>query len=218
MPQIIVASYEILSYPEDVLQRIEKAARTCYKSEDKITSDSAEKLVRNLIKRGHMAMIEFGGDVTVKFVSNRGFTHEMVRHRLCSFAQESTRYCNYGKGKFGNEITVCDPVEMLNMRIMDDGVRGRILRALLASWVRAEADYLELIDLGAPAEVAREVLPIGTKAEIVVEANVREWMHIFSQRASNKAHPRMRELMLPLLAEFQELMPIIFDGVGQVGS
>ena len=214
MPQIEVSRYEILSYPENVLQRIEQAARTCYKSEDHITDDSAEKLVRNLIERGHHAMIEFGGDVTVKFISNRGFTHEMVRHRLCSFAQESTRYCNYGKGKFGNRITFCDPVAMLEMKIKDATLRGRILHALLESWARSEADYLELVKLGAPAEIAREVLPIGTKAEIVVEANVREWMHIFSQRASKKAHPRMRELMLPLLTEFRELMPIIFDGVG----
>lgn len=215
MSNIITPSYEILEYPREVLQRIERAARTCYKSEDKITEGSAEKLVRNLLKRGHMAMIEFGGSASVEFVSNRGFTHEMVRHRLCSFAQESTRYCNYGKGKFGSEITVCDPTEALAIRVTegDDRVakRARWKLWMLESWARAEEDYLRLVEDGCPAELAREVLPIGVKAEIVVEANVREWRHVFSQRASHLAHPRMRELMIPLLIDFSELMPVIFD-------
>lgn len=216
MPNIIEAYYEILEYPKDVLTTIERAARTCYKSEDKITKGSAEKLVRNLIRRGHMAMIEFGGILVVRFVSNRGFTHEGVRHRLCSFAQESTRYCNYGKGKFGEQITVCDPTVMLEMRVEDVEARARYKSAMLASWLRTEEDYLDLVGDGCPAEVAREVLPIGLKAEIVVQANVREWRHIFSQRAAHLAHPRMREVMFPLLGKCRELMPIIFDDVGEL--
>lgn len=207
--------YLILGYPANVLERIEKAARTCYKSEDKITEDSAEKLVRSLLKRGHMAMIEFGGVATVKFVSNRGFTHEMVRHRLCSFAQESTRYCNYGKGKFRGRITVCNPDEALFMREPDAEKRARWRAKLLASWTKAEVGYLELVEDGCPAEIAREVLPIGTKAEIVVSANVREWRHIFEQRSSHLAHPRMRELMIPLLMDFAERMPVIFDDLAE---
>jgi len=222
MTQIVTSSYEILSYPKNVLESIEGAARTCYKSEDRITADSAEKLVRNLLKRGHMAMIEFGGVVVVKFISNRGFTHEEVRHRLCSFAQESTRYCNYGKGKFGSEITCCDPTGVLAMRVTegDDCVRKRARWKLwmLESWVKTEADYLRLVNDGCPAELAREVLPIGLKAEIVVQANVREWRHIFSQRASHLAHPRMRELMIPLVYEFAEKMPIIFDDLRPQGQ
>jgi len=211
MTQVTTPRYVILDYPRDVLARIERAARTCYKSEDKITQGSAEKLVRNLLKRGHMAMIEFGGEATVRFVSNRGFTHEMVRHRLCSFAQESTRYCNYGKGKFGSEITVCDPAEALFMREPDLDKRARWRLWMLESWAQAEEDYLRLVEDGCPAELAREVLPIGTKAEIVVSANVREWSHIFSQRAHHLAHPRMRELMYPLVVEFDEKMPVIFE-------
>lgn len=225
MTQVVTPSYEILEYPRDVLQRIERAARTCYKSEEKITEGSAEKLVRNLLKRGHMAMIEFGGEATVRFVSNRGFTHELVRHRLASFAQESTRYCNYAKSKFGSEITVCDPTEALALRVTegDDRIakRARWKLKMLNSWARAEEDYLDLTADGCPAELAREVLPIGVKAEIVIEANVREWRHIFSQRASHLAHPRMRELMLPLLAEFTELVPVIFDdlyGAGEIAE
>lgn len=211
MTQVIQPRYVILHYPEDVLGRIERAARTCYKSEEKVTKGSAEKLVRNLMKRGHMAMIEFGGEASVKFVSNRGFTHEMVRHRLCSFAQESTRYCNYGKGKFGSEITVIDPTEALFMREPDLEKRARWKLKMLNSWARAEEDYLDLVNDGCPAELSREVLPIGVKAEIVVSANVREWRWIFSQRASHLAHPRMRELMIPLVFDFAERMPVIFD-------
>lgn len=211
MTQVTTPRYVILDYPRDVLTRIERAARTCYKSEDKITQGSAEKLVRSLLKRGHMAMIEFGGEATVKFVSNRGFTHEMVRHRLCSFAQESTRYCNYGKGKFGNEVTVCDPTEALFMREPDLEKRARWKLKMLNSWARAEQDYLDLVNDGCPAELSREVLPIGVKAEIVVSANVREWRHVFTQRASHLAHPRMRELMVPLIHDFAERMPVIFD-------
>jgi thymidylate synthase (FAD) len=211
MTQVINPSYEILEYPERVLERIERAARTCYKSEDKITEGSAEKLVRSLMKRGHMAMIEFGGSASVRFISNRGFTHEMVRHRLCSFGQESTRYCNYGKGKFGGEITVCDPTEVLFMREPDLEKRARWKLKMLSSWARAEEDYLDLVNDGCPAELSREVLPIGVKAEIVVEANVREWRNIFSQRASHLAHPRMRELMIPLVFDFAKKMPVIFD-------
>lgn len=216
--KLVTATYEIMDYPSDMLIRIERAARTCYKSEDHITYDSAERLVRSLIKRGHMAMIEFGGVATVKLVSNRGFTHEMVRHRLGIFAQESTRYCNYGKGKFGSEITTCDPADVLGMREQDPEKKARWKVKMLDSWLRAEHDYLDLINDGCPAELAREVLPIGLKAEIVVQANVREWIHIFSQRTSHSAHPRMRELMRPLLEDFRRLMPVIFDDVGIIDN
>ncbi len=203
--RLVKPSYEILAYPEDALLAIERAARTCYKSEDKITEDSAEALVRRLIKNGHHAMVEFGGRVCVKFVSNRGFTHEMVRHRLASFAQESTRYCNYSKGKFGSMVTFVEPLEELN---------DLQKNWLLECWYKAEQSYLTLVAAEMPAQIAREVLPIGVKAEIVVDANVREWRHVFSQRCSKKAHPRMRELMIPLLKELQEKIPVIFDDLG----
>ncbi len=196
--RLIKPSYEILECPTDALLKIERAARICYKSEDLITAGSAEKLVRSLIKREHGAMLEFGGWLAVRFVSNRGFTHEMVRHRLCSFAQESTRYCNYSKGKFGGELTFCEPLFGVGC-------------LTATAWEQAEAHYLRMLSRGTKPEVAREVLPIGLKAEIVVGANTREWMHIFGQRCSPKAHPRMRELMLPLLAELQWRIPVLFE-------
>lgn len=211
--RIIQPSYEILSCPEHSLEDIERAARTCYKSEEKITPGSAERLVRHLLDRGHHAMIEFGGAVTVKFVSNRGFTHEMVRHRLGSFAQESTRYCNYGKGKFGSEITVCAPDAVLHTWTDDPTLWCPARDEMLSLWQHAQCTYLDLLKKGVPPELAREVLPIGLKAEIVVQANVREWRHIFGQRCSKKAHPRMRELMVPLLEELQSKVPVIFEGV-----
>lgn len=218
MPNIIQPSFEILEYPQNVLEKIERVARTCYKSEDKIGPGSAEKLVRKLLTDEHYPMIEFGGWIVVKFYSNRGFTHEAVRHRIVSAAQESTRYCNYVKEKFGTEITVVDPEKALAMKVKDAERRALIVIKMVESWARAEHDYIYLVsELGCPAEMAREVLPIGLKAELVIGATVREWRHIMKMRTSNKAHPRMRELMRPLLVKFRELMPIVFDDVGSLG-
>lgn len=214
MPSMIAPQYVILECPENAALSIERAARTCYKSEERITEGSAEKLARGLIDRNHHAMIEFGGWIVVKFFSNRGFTHELVRHRIASFAQESTRYCNYSKGKFGGEATFVDPSAMLGARVKDPEKRAEFKAAMIESWARSEADYMALVEAGCPAEVAREVLPIGLKAEIVIGATVREWRHIFSLRCSKKAHPRMRELMLPLREELRERLPVVFDDLG----
>lgn len=208
-------SYEILECPEDVLVNIERAARTCYKSEDKITHGSAEKLVRNLIKRGHMAMIEFGGFITVKFTSDRGFSHELVRHRMSSFAQESTRYVNYSKGKFGSEITCIDTENILKMKKVAPDVIAKAIVRQIEGWTYCQQVYMDLVEMGVPPEIARNNLPIGLKAEIVISANVREWRHISSQRADIAAHPRMRELMYPLFDELRERCPVIFDDVGR---
>jgi len=215
MPELIAPQYVILEYPEDAHLRIERAARICYKSEDKITEGSAEKLTRGLIERRHYAMVEFGGWIVVKFFSNRGFTHELVRHRLSSLAQESTRYCNYSKGKFSGAITCVDPSAMLEMKVSDPGKRAEFKADMIESWAQCEAKYMSMVECGCPAEIAREVLPIGLKAEIVIGANVREWRHIFSLRCSKKAHPRMRELMLPLREELQSLVPVVFDDLGE---
>lgn len=212
--KIIQASFEILQFPEKPLEAIEAAARTCYKSEDKIEPGSAERLVRHLIERGHEAMVEFGGFAAVKIISDRGVSHELVRHRIASFAQESTRYCNYSKGKFGNELTVIDPLSALLEKTSGDTEKAETARnVMLAAWVAAEECYLALVDVGVPAEIARGVLPQSLKAEIVVGANLREWRHIFKLRTSKRAHPQMREVMVPLLAEFKQRAPIIFDDI-----
>ena len=203
--KLINPSFEILDYPRDALTRIEQAARTCYKSEDRITQGSAENLVKRLVNLGHWPMIEFGGDIVVRFISNRGFTHELVRHRLCSFAQESTRYCNYSNGKFDGETSI--------IKLPDDYATDDAMFVMHAAYKYAENCYMQLIDKGMPAQIAREVLPIGLKAEINIKANLVEWRHIFKLRCSKRAHPRMRELMIPLLDEIHQRIPIIFDDI-----
>ena len=189
------------------LQFIEQAARTCYKSEDKITDDgdSAKSLVKRLIKSGHEAMLEHSS-LSVKFVVDRGISHEIVRHRLFSFAQESTRYCNYSNGKFGSELTFIKPcfwdVEDYNMITW------------LAVCSYTEAAYFNLLEEGATPQEARTVLPNSLATEIVVTGNYREWRHFLKLRTDKAAHPQMREVTIPLLKELQNRIPISFDDIG----
>jgi len=353
-------TYQILSCPDgrSLTRFIEEVARTCYKSEDKIKEGSDLSLITNLIKNDHLAMIEFGHDIVVRFVSNRGFSHELVRHRLASFAQEcltgdtkvrqnktieelyersftphgkthnktinlrscnehnqivlnkvkhifykgvapvyevttklgyqikatinhefmtidgqfqrlsniyvndqimvngrpsllgkvahpdtvtsiqyigvrkvydiemespfhnyiangfvvhnSTRYCNYNKDKFGNAISVTSiEPEWLKMSNMPSTFRA--IKLFNAAYAASEESYMALTKMGVPAQIAREVLPIGLKAEICIKTNIREWRHILRLRCSKKAHPRMRQLMLPLLHDLHERIPLLFD-------
>lgn len=226
----IKPSYEILTNidGEKILKNIEKIARLCYKSENKINDDSAKVLIKSLISRDHTAMIEHES-ISVKFICDRGVSHEIVRHRLASFAQESTRYCNYSnKEKFGNHLSVIvqpgmNPDEFTphyaNFETIVEEWFGNTLMDhdaidywLFANCV-AEFCYLSLIRKGWTPEQARSVLPTDIKTEIVVTANLREWRNIFKLRTAKAAHPQMRELMIPLLNEFKEKIPIIFDDI-----
>ena len=205
--QIIQAGYEILDTlnGEEILKKIEKIARVCYKSEDKIGEGSAERMVRNLIKSGHEAMLEHYS-FSVKFIVDRGVSHEIVRHRVASFAQESTRYCNYGNK--GGEISVIEPC-----LFSDDDNPHRYNNWLFAC-KRAEETYLTLLEKGSTPQEARTVLPNSLKTEIVMTANLREWRHFFKLRAvgtTGKPHPQMLEVAVPLLKEVQQLIPIVFD-------
>lgn len=204
--KIIKPSYEIMTpiNREAILKNIELAGRTCYKSEDKITEDSASKFVRMLVKNGHEAMIEHQA-ITVKFVCDRGVSHEIVRHRIASFAQESTRYCNYSNDKFGSEITVIKP-----FFFDEDSEEYKVWWACCAT---AEVDYLRLLRLGRSPQEARSVLPNSLKTEIVVTMNVREWRHFFKLRCASTAHPQMRELAIPLFEEMKELLPELFEDI-----
>ena len=188
------------------LQFIEKAARTCYKSEDKITDDgeSAKALIKQLIKSGHEAMLEHSS-LSVKFVVDRGVSHEIVRHRLFSFAQESTRYCNYSKGKFGNEITFIEPC------FWDEDSNFYLMWKLCC--MEAEKDYIRFIEDGATPQEARAVLPNSVKTELIVTGNYREWRHFFKLRTDKAAHPQMREVAIPLLKELRRRIPIVFDDI-----
>lgn len=210
MMKIINQSHEILHITPDLLQLIERAGRTCYQSGDKITPDSAGKFVSMLIKKGHHAMIEFG-DITVKFITNRGVSHELVRHRLCSFAQESTRYVKYnGNMEFIRPVWQRDMLEdhCFNWTQGDE--------IWLNSMVRCEKEYKELLADGWKPEQAREVLPNALKTEIIMKGNVREWRHILKLRTSKQAHPQIRALMKDLLVELKEKVPVIFDDINPV--
>jgi thymidylate synthase (FAD) len=200
--QCVNQSFEIFTPKEDIekyVKRVEKIARVCYKSEDKITDSSYQNFISMLIDKGHTAMLEHG-QITVKITTDRGIANELIRHRHCSFAQESTRYCCYDKDKFGNEITVIDHETEWDEH-------------LAIAYKLAEIEYLKLRRKGCPADIARNVLPIGLKTELVITANFREWMHILSLRTSHAAHPFVRRLCADILIEFKKIVPIIFDSI-----
>jgi len=229
--RLIKPGYQILTKVngKEILKRIEFAGRVSHKSEDKITKDSAEKFVKMIINMGHLSVIEHES-FSVKFITDRGISHELVRHRLASFTQESTRYCNYLKNKFGNQLTFIIPfwleLEEGNYHILEDNLvidtPNGILRfedfnrdelIYLYTLHQIEKNYNELITLRWGPEKARSILPNSLKTEIVVTANLREWRHIFKERTSNAAHPQMREIMIPLLKEVKEKIPVVFDDI-----
>lgn len=193
-----------------ILKRLEQCGRVCYKSEDKITEGSAEKFVAGIIKRGHEAVLEHCS-FTVKFICDRGVSHEIVRHRMASYCQESTRYCNYSKDGFGNEITVILPY------FFDTGMGTMSNSLVYDEWKRAckrsEEAYLRLLDYGATPQEARSVLPNSLKTEVVMTANIREWRHFLKLRCSPAAHPQMREVALILLDKVHSLIPVCFDDI-----
>ena len=236
--KLIKPYYEIITpiNGEEILKHIELAARTCYKSEGKIEYDaryettynwkdvhkfvakSARVLIPKLIQRGHEAMLEFGGSITVKFICDRGVSHELVRHRIASFAQESTRYCNYGKDE---HITFIIPSWLdIPEGIYVDSVTTEQLpfHIFIKQWIEGrlvdENEYNEYINRyrWSPQE-ARSVLPNSLKTEINISCNIREWRHIFKLRTAKAAHIQMQELMIPLLADFKKQIPILFNDI-----
>jgi len=214
MVKIIEPSYEILTDIDHmaILKMIERAGRVCYKSEDLITEDSAKGFVERILKRGHESVIEHA-IVTVKFICDRGVTHEIVRHRIASYSQESTRYCNYSKDKFGNEITVINPFFFdPNEPCMEGTVYNKYLLWKKAV-EQAEELYLALLKVGASPQEARSVLPNSLKTEIVCTFNIREWRHFFRLRTSKAAHPQMRQLVIPLFKVMREKIPVVFDDI-----
>jgi len=220
--KIIKPYFEILSKIDglEMIQNIERAGRTCYKSEDNITNDSAEKFIKMLIDRGHESVLEHE-KISVLFVCDRGVSHEIVRHRLASFSQESTRYCNYSKDKFENKITFIQPLWISDEQIelvknLNEKVYRKIENttfAWYASILQSTQAYKALIKYGWQPQQARSVLPNSLKTEIVVTANIREWRTIFKQRTAAAAHPQMRELMCPLLDELKRIVPVVFNDI-----
>ena len=213
--KIVKSGFEILTnITGNELKLIELAGRTCYKSEDKITDESAKKFVKNIVSRGHEAMLEHS-ILSVKFICDRGVSHELVRHRLASFAQESTRYCNYSKDKFGNELTFIEPFFFCQKGISNRD-NGLLYNIWLDECESTENAYLKLLELGATPQEARLVLPNSIKTEVVVTMNYREWRHFFKLRAARftgPAHPQMEEITRPLLEEVKKLIPVVFDDI-----
>lgn len=281
--KLIKPSFEIWNQPaglEGVYKQIERVGRVCYKSEDKITEDSAKGFVDRMVKSGHGAMLEHGTiylqyetvksainpltkyylnkyskvkaiegatketmrlfvttnlrvlvendwlkdleyicgptefhekRITVHFVCDRGVSHEFVRHRVMSFAQESTRYCNYSKDKFGNELTFIQPCWLDDERLKLYGPYHTVIRdkspesIFIANLNNAERDYLDLIGLGWKPQEARAVLPNSLKTELVMTGFASDWNHFFDLRArgtTGAPHPQAKELAEPLMKEF----------------
>lgn len=213
--KLIKPYYEILT-PIDgdrILKSIEAAGRTCYKSENKITPVSAIIFIKRIIKSGHESVIEHES-ISVRFICDRGFTHELVRHRLAAFSQESTRYCNYSggvtfiippwtdiyQGEYGGS-PYCWPVPYTPEQLW------------FSAMLEAEGLYIRLLKEGWSPQQARSVLPNSLKTEIVMTANLREWRHVLKLRTSKAAHPQMRELMIPLLNELTKQIPVVFDDI-----
>ena len=188
------------------LKQLELAARNCYKSEDKITEDttSAKKLVGFLIKNEHEAMLEHS-TLTVRFICDRAVSHELVRHRMASFAQESQRYCNYSNHEFGCNVCFVRPTTITEGTQAYD-----IWKKAMA---HAEAYYFDMLDFGLTPQEARAVLPNSTKTEVIVTANYREWRHILKLRTSLRAHPDIRRLMLELAGKLRAQIPVVFDDI-----
>ena len=201
--KIVEPGFEILTNINGnrILKSIEMKARVCYKSEDRITDDSCVKFVKMLVDRGHEAMIEHES-ISVKVICDRGVSHEIVRHRLASYAQESTRYCNYGN----------KDIEFITPFVLHDSYSAKRWRMSMAL---AEEAYRAMIDDGCSPQIARSVLPNSLKTEIVITMNLREWKHFFKMRADKAAHPQMRQIAVPMLKEFKRLIPIIFDDLGE---
>lgn len=197
---------------EQILKTIEQAGRVCYKSEDKIKEDSAEKFVANIIKRGHEAVLEHAS-FTVKFTCDRGVSHEIVRHRLAAYCQESTRYCNYSNDKFGNEITVIRPCFWEPIPYDEKRETLTAYEMWETACAEAEKKYFELLAMGATPQEARAVLPNSLKTEVVMTANIREWRHFFKLRCSPAAHPQMRQVAIMLLHMCKEQIPVLFDDI-----
>ena len=205
--RIIKPGVEIMTPTDGILQHLERCGRVCYKSEDKIADGTAEKFIAGIIKRGHEAVLEHAS-ITVKFTCDRGVSHEIVRHRMASFCQSSTRYCNYSNEKFGSEITVIKPC------FLEDGTGSYVVWRDACEM--AEAYYFRLLNGNTkrltPQE-ARSVLPNSLMTELVMTANIREWRHFLRLRCDKAAHPQMREVALMLLDKLREAVPVCFDDI-----
>lgn len=186
-----------------IMKRIERACRTCYRSEGKITDDSYKNLLKNCLNRGHESVLEHE-KITVRIYSDVGSYKDLTRHRFASFSVESTRYCSYDKDKYGNEIAFMNPVYIEDKEMYETWKN---------TMQEIEKSYIKMKELGATTDMCRELLPHSTAAEYTMTANIREWKHILALRANNHVHPAIRQVLIPLLKLFKQEMPEIFDDI-----
>lgn len=213
-PSVTVENFE----PLKIMRNIEKACRTCYRSEDKISDDSYKNLLKNCINRGHESVLEHE-KITIRMICDIGVYKDLTRHRFASFSIESTRYCNYGKDKFDNEIKFIEPVFYTPETIesyTNDADKANCLKTQY--WKRCmeiiEEHYMDMLEnTKATPDELRMLLPHSTAAQVTMTANIREWKHILSLRAQKMTHPAVQQLMIPLLLLFKQEMPEIFDTV-----
>lgn len=186
-----------------IMKKIEKACRTCYRSEGMLSEESYKNLLKNCLNRGHESVMEHE-KVTVRIYNDVGSYKDLTRHRFASFSIESTRYCSYDKDKYGNEIAFINPSYIEDKEIYEE-------------WKKAmqeiEVRYMKMKELGATTDMCREILPHSTAGEYVMTANIREWKHILSLRTTKHVHPSIRQVLIPLLKYFQQEMPEIFENV-----
>lgn len=213
---IVKPGFEIMSSNDyqSMIKKVEKVGRVCYKSEDRIADGTAETFIKNIIKRGHEAVIEHES-ITVRVICDRGVTHEIVRHRIASYSQESTRYCNYNKDRFDSQISCIDIATGFHYDLNNETDR-RKYEVWQEAMNAAEKAYFQLIELGAKPQEARSVLPNSLKTELVMTMNMREWRHFFRLRADTAAHPQMRELAIMLLKEFMVQFPVFFEDLADL--
>lgn len=204
--KIIEPSWEFLDPidGEAILKKIELCGRVCYKSEKISAWEDTQKFVHNLIIKGHESVLEHHS-ISVKIVCDRGVSHEIVRHRIASYSQESTRYCNYSQEKFGREITVIKPMFWPE--------KSHEYASWETACKTAETVYFDLLDSGAKPQEARSVLPNSLKTEIVCTYNLRELRHFFHLRTDITVHPQMRQITVPMLTEFKKQIPVIFQDI-----
>lgn len=199
-PVIEVENYDGIK----IMKNIDRACRTCYRSEGLITEDSYKKLLNNCINRGHESVLEHE-KITIRMTCDIGVYKDLTRHRFGSFSIESTRYCNYGKDKFDNEIKFIEPCNI---------DRGTVE---YAHWLNVmqviDNTYNELSRIGCTPDQMRMILPHSTAAQVTMTANIREWRHILDLRTKKMTHPSIRQLLIPLLLKFKSDMPELFDSI-----
>lgn len=198
-PLIEVEDYDGIK----IMKNIERACRTCYRSEGMITDDSYKRLLTNCLNRGHESVLEHE-KITVRMTCDIGVYKDLTRHRFGSFSIESTRYCNYGKDKFDNEIKFIDPCNMDEKELFNEWH---------SACTEIEQRYLKMVELGATPDQMRMILPHSTAAQVTMTCNIREWRHILTLRCSQAAHPSIQQILIPLLLKFKSTMPELFDSI-----